>query len=133
MKRVNSFQDVEKKIHKDLAWYMCYESVVRTQQQLNMNFSDAYSSRLSKGIFSYVLEQNFKEFLQNHVYFDQEIVLNDGWINQAAAYFRAQCPNITTMELSSYLSYLDSWTEAYPDWTRNRPIPLKNMTIVPCD
>lgn len=133
MKEIKSFKDVERRICKDLAWYMCYESVSRTQQQLNMGIEDAYGSQLQESIFSYTLEKNFKDMLRRHVYQNQDIELGDQVINQAARFFSRQRPRISTMELSSYLSYLDSWCEAYPDWTAHHPVPLKNMVIIPSD
>ncbi len=120
--KIDSFQDIVKRIGNDLAWYYVYRGISYAQDALHVEWDDLGTSDLQHSVFMYLMKHELNELASHHIYFT-ECRLSQEAFDEARDYF-VLAHRCSTFQLSSYLNYLDEWTGAYESWVDEHPLPL---------
>lgn len=131
MKRIvslSSWKEVTERIGRDLSWYSVYSSMMRTFDILDADPCKA-ETLLGNEIYLAAVRSGLEALLSEHVFAGKRVRLNGGVVLEALEFYDQYMPDVPTFEISGYLNYLDSWSDAKPDWQHERPCAFDNLEI----
>lgn len=126
---IDSFSQVQQRLCPDLCWFVVYESLLMTSEELNTDFDSAQKKPSSFSLFRYTMKSRMDWLLSRHVFFTDISLSLEAW-EQSMQFFALNVPESPTFELNAYLNYLEAWCSHEQDWISKRPAPFSACEIV---
>lgn len=127
---VSSFDEIRALLSKDLCWFLVYEAVVTTSEKLRIQGAPEDLEGDKARLYEFALQHYLSQAISTHLFQGRKVVLSQEAFEQAREYFALQVPEVTTLELSRYINYLEGWAAAHPDWSAEHPQSFETLEII---
>ncbi len=119
---------LEQILPRDLLWFMVYEAVCEAREKLHVQEVDQLDLN-RRTLFLHTVRYELMSMLEKHVLHGSQVELTLDGVKKAMDYFALQVPDVPTFQLDGYLNYLEAWSAAHPDWTREKPEAFEDLDI----
>lgn len=124
---IDSFDQIEERICKDLCWYLVYEAVRDAREQLHIEGDASDLPKNKTALYEYALRVYLTRTIEAHIFLDSKVEVSLSALHEALEYFALHVPLVPTFQLSLYLNYLEGWSHLHPDWTQESPTAFENL------
>lgn len=124
---IDSFSQIEKCICKDLCWYLVYEAVMNTREELHFEGDMSDLPENKAALYYYALKVYLERVIEEHIFMGYKVEMSVHALHQALEYFSLHIPLVPTFHLSLYLNYLEGWSQNNPNWTKSSPAAFENF------
>ncbi|MDE5758889.1 MAG: hypothetical protein K2H85_09810, partial [Allobaculum sp.] len=84
---INSFDQIEERICKDLCWYLVYEAVRNVREQLHIEGDPSDLPENKTALYEYALQMYLTRTIEAHIFLDSTVEISLQALHEARDYF----------------------------------------------